>query len=73
MIEQRERMVRGMTTMEAARILGISQIAVRKLIHRGAIPQHLVAKVGGVWIIAPEALDLEDVRERRPGRRHTGR
>src|SRR5574341_436318 len=54
------------TSDEAARRLGVTERAVRKRIDSGTLP---AKKISGRWLIHPEDLERESVRQRRPGPR----
>lgn len=53
-------------TETAAQTLGITERAVRKLIESGTLP---AKKIGGKWLIHPEHLNHQAVKQRRPGPR----
>jgi excisionase family DNA binding protein len=56
---------RFLTTAEAARRLAISERRVRILIEEGRLPAR---KLGHQWIIHPDDLERDEVKNRRPGR-----
>jgi excisionase family DNA binding protein len=54
-----------LSTRQVAQKLGISERRVRQLCDEGRIP---AKKVGINWFIHPSALDLDEVKNRKPGR-----
>ena len=54
-----------LTTEEAAEILGVSERQVRNLIKSGTLK---AKRLGGVWMIRPQALNTAAVVARAPGR-----
>lgn len=54
-----------MTTADAASQLGISERRVLVLIDEGRLPAR---KLGNQWIIHPDDLERDDIRNRKPGR-----
>jgi excisionase family DNA binding protein len=54
------------STEQAGQHLGITERAVRKLIDSGTLP---AKKIGGSWLIHPDDLERQTVRQRKPGPR----
>jgi len=54
-----------LSTQEAAQQLGISERRVRQLCEDGKLPAR---KLGSNWFIHPSSVDLDEVKNRRPGR-----
>ena len=52
-----------LTTMEASKVLGVSQRRVQALIETGRLP---AKRYGRMWLIREK--DLEKVKDRKPGR-----